>query len=478
MSTYLFYDIETSGLNKAFDQVLQFSAIRTDADLQEVDQTDLTVRLRPDTIVSPGALITHRIGVSQLQEGLCEYEATGRIHRLLNRPGTISLGYNTMGFDDEFLRFSFHRNLLPPYTHQYSNGCGRMDLLPIAIIYHLYKPEVLEWPRLNGRTTLKLEHLNAANRLATGRAHEALADVMATLALARKFSRHEEMWRYLVGSFHKATDADRLSRLPLAHQRPGCRHVAGLLIASEFGAELRYQAPALLLGTSIAYPNQSLWLRLDLPELQKTRPDNVPDTTWVIRKRMGDPPLVLPPHARYLDLLDGDRKALMRENLKWLIGHDRVLSDIATYHQQFTYPEIPDLDPDAALYQLGFMSPSEARVCTEFHEAPLPEKARLVSQFQREEIRQLAARVLFRNYPAHAPPHYQAKFSAYMDRVNALREEEVLLDFKGEGRTTPLAALRESERLSRSTDLDAEQLRLLAELSGYLRRNFALGENG
>ncbi len=28
-SSYLFYDIETTGLNKAFDQVLEFAAIRT-----------------------------------------------------------------------------------------------------------------------------------------------------------------------------------------------------------------------------------------------------------------------------------------------------------------------------------------------------------------------------------------------------------------------------------------------------------------
>ena len=35
--TYLFYDIETTGLNKAFDQVLQFAAIRTDRQLNEIE---------------------------------------------------------------------------------------------------------------------------------------------------------------------------------------------------------------------------------------------------------------------------------------------------------------------------------------------------------------------------------------------------------------------------------------------------------
>ncbi len=51
--TYLFYDIETTGLNRAFDQVLEFAAIRTDGDLNELDRFTATIRLRPDVIPSP-----------------------------------------------------------------------------------------------------------------------------------------------------------------------------------------------------------------------------------------------------------------------------------------------------------------------------------------------------------------------------------------------------------------------------------------
>ena len=39
--TYLFYDIETSGLNKCFDQVLQFAAIRTDLELHELEHYEI-----------------------------------------------------------------------------------------------------------------------------------------------------------------------------------------------------------------------------------------------------------------------------------------------------------------------------------------------------------------------------------------------------------------------------------------------------
>ena len=33
---YVFYDLETSGLSKQFDQILQFGAILTDSELKEL----------------------------------------------------------------------------------------------------------------------------------------------------------------------------------------------------------------------------------------------------------------------------------------------------------------------------------------------------------------------------------------------------------------------------------------------------------
>ena len=74
-ASYLFYDIETTGLNKAFDQILQFAAVRTDRQLNEIDRHAVTVKLRPDVIPSPAAVLTNCIPVSVFSDGLCEYEA-------------------------------------------------------------------------------------------------------------------------------------------------------------------------------------------------------------------------------------------------------------------------------------------------------------------------------------------------------------------------------------------------------------------
>ena len=40
-ATYLFYDLETTGLNPCFDQVLQFAAIRTDLSLNEIERHEI-----------------------------------------------------------------------------------------------------------------------------------------------------------------------------------------------------------------------------------------------------------------------------------------------------------------------------------------------------------------------------------------------------------------------------------------------------
>jgi exodeoxyribonuclease-1 len=105
--TYLFYDIESSGLNKCFDQVLQFAAIRTDLQLNEIERYELKIKPNCDVLPAPGAIVTHYLSPDSLQDGLAEIEALEKIHAWMNQPGTISLGYNTLTFDVNFYPVPF-----------------------------------------------------------------------------------------------------------------------------------------------------------------------------------------------------------------------------------------------------------------------------------------------------------------------------------------------------------------------------------
>ena len=476
--TYLFYDIETTGLNKAFDQVLQFAAIRTDRQLSEIERYRLTVKLRPDVIPSPGAMITNRLSTADLASGLCEFEAIRQIHEWMNQRETISLGYNSLGFDDEFLRFSFHRNLLPPYTHQFQNGCRRMDLLPIAVMFWLYKREVITWPRIQSKPSLKLEHIREANQLASGPAHDATVDVAATVELARRFFKSRKMWNYLMGYFEKETDVHRIADIPAAFQSALGEHRQGLMVSSEYGPRQMYQIPVLSIGKSIPYSNQTLWLRLDLPELRETKNDSVAESTWIVRKRYGEPGILLPPNARYLKFLGDDRKAIVAENLNWLQSNPSKFQQIVDYHREYTYPFIPNLDPEAALYQIGFFSRSDEKLFKEFQIAPPDEKEAIAKRLKSQDARTLAVRLLCRNFPQQISPELAGEFETYLRRINPAREEDAIIDYKEAPRMTPASALAEIAHLRKSGKLDNQQKTVLNDLQNYIKRNFPRNRAG
>jgi exodeoxyribonuclease-1 len=470
--TYLFYDIETTGLNKAFDQVLQFAAIRTDRQLNEIDCHTIKVQLRPDVIPSPGAIITNRMSIEDLTTGLCEFEAIREIHQLMNQPDTISLGYNTLGFDDEFLRFSFHRNLLPAYTHQYRHGCGRMDLLPMTVIFRLYRREIIIWPQINGKPSLKLEHLREANQLTAGPSHDAAADVRATIELARRLFVDKQMWDYLLGYFEKGTDAHRIDEISPSFESALGEHRKGLMVGSEYGPRQMYQVPVLSIGNSIPYPNQTLWLRLDLPALRETKSASIDESTWIVRKKYGEPGILLPPNQRYWKYLNAERKAIVAENLQWLQSNPTTFQNIVSYHRDYTYPFIPNLDPEAALYQIGFFPRSDEKLFSQFQTAPLEEKEKMIKRLSSKDAQTLAMRLLYRNYPKSLPENITREFEAYMRRVNPPDKDEAIVDFKGERRLTPSVALSEINHLRDTAGLDKNQIKLLNDLEIFIKSNF------
>ena len=469
-NTYLFYDVETTGLNKCFDQVLQFAAIRTDMKLNELERHEINIRLNPDVIPSPEAIIVHRISITQSQSGEKEIDAISKIHQLLNTPGTISVGYNTLNFDDEFLRFSFYRNCLPPYTHQYANQCSRMDIYPITVMFYLYKPEALEWPKLNGKTSLKLEHLSTANKLATGQAHNAMVDVEATLNLAKKLIQHKEMWDYLCGYFNKETDLQRMTQLSISFESQSKRFKEALLINGKFGSDVNYMAPVIHLGDHKHYKNQSLWMRLDTEELQRCTEENIPETTFVIRKKLAENHLLLPMQQRFLKKLNPDRLKLATANKIWLQENPKLLERICDYHQHYKYPKVPHLDIDAALYEIGFPTPREELLFRQFHNASSTDKCKIAEQFPNATRREQAIRIMGRHYPEYLSENHLAVFKDYLDSVYSASDKSKSQDYKGEFRLTPQAAIENIKALLRpEKTLGNEQTKLLNELIEYIQ---------
>lgn len=473
--TFLFYDIETTGLNKAFDQIIQFASIRTDEKFNEIERHNIRVALRPDVVPSPEAVITHMIFGPDDNE-LCELDAISKIHTLVNRPGTISLGYNSLGFDDEFLRFSFYRNLLSPYTHQYAAGCSRMDIFAAAIFYFYYKKEAIIWPEKEGKPTLKLEEINKVNGFAEGMAHDAMVDVEATLGLAKKLSGFKDVWEYILGYFSKNDDSSRIEKLPVAFESQFGRHRMGLMVNSDLGYAGSHHAPVLQLGGSIPYKNQTLWLRLDLPEISSSTLDNVHETTRVARKRLGEPGFMLPPSDRFLKNVSDERMKIASDNIKWLKANPEIFTAIINYHANFRYPEVPNVDADAALYVNGFISKQTEELGRRFIHADYPSKISMLKEFREKTSAQIAKRILFRNYPESLDlPEINKEHELCINSLVSGKEDFIPVDYRGKKKLTPDMALKTiDEILSGKTEriIDSDQQRILSDLRNYLVSEF------
>jgi exodeoxyribonuclease-1 len=466
--TYLFYDLETTGRSKCFDQALQFAAIRTDLELNELSRHSLHIKLNIDAIPDPEAILIHRIPIANMLEGESEIDAISQIHALLNTPGTISGGYNTLGFDDEFLRFLFHRNLLPPYTHQWANGCGRFDLYPLAQLYNLYHPACLQWPTTpEGKISLKLENLSRANQLAEGPAHQAMTDVEATLALARIFMKNKEMWTYAMDFFNKESDQKRREKITSALETAHGKYQLALLVGKAGSSDF-FQYPVLALGAHQHYKNQTLWLRLDKPELATTTQDIFTETTWVARQKAGET-FLLPFSGRFKQHITPERAVIIQKNLQWLTQNGPLLGEIQRYYQHYKYPDIPNLDVDASLYASGFLSRDEEQLCIQFHTVAKEKKATVAERFQNPRLQAIAARVMGRHYPQYSTPNLADKFSVYMQHLNPAREEDAPVDWRGEKRLTAKMALQKIAAVKEAKQVDDEGLCLLNDLEKYIR---------
>lgn len=112
--TLFFYDLETSGLSARDDRIMQFAGIRTDMDLQPIGEPyNLLVALNDDTLPSPDALMVTGISPQKtLDEGYTEAQFAKILAEEIFTPNTIAVGFNSVRFDDEFVRHLLMAELL------------------------------------------------------------------------------------------------------------------------------------------------------------------------------------------------------------------------------------------------------------------------------------------------------------------------------------------------------------------------------
>jgi exodeoxyribonuclease-1 len=206
--SFLWHDYETFGANPMADRPAQFAALRTNAELEPVgDPVVWYCAPADDVLPHPVAcLITGIAPQEARRKGVVEAEFARLIHQEMMQPGTCCVGYNSIRFDDGFTRNLFYRNLRDPYEREYRNGNSRWDLIDLARMCYALRPEGIEWPMHEaGKPSFRLEDLSAANGIAHEGAHDALADVQATIGLARLLrSAQPKLFDWALGLRDKA----------------------------------------------------------------------------------------------------------------------------------------------------------------------------------------------------------------------------------------------------------------------------------
>lgn len=197
---------------------MQFAGQRVDLDLNPVGEPhNFLITLSDDVLPDPYAILITGITPQKTRaEGLTEAEFLKIFHAEVATPETIFCGFNTVRFDDEFMRFLNYRNFYDAYEWQWKDGRSRWDLLDVVRMTRALRPDGIKWPfDAEGKPANRLELLASINKLSHDNAHDALSDVGATIALARLVkAKQPKLFEYLL----KLRDKKEIARVVSANQ--------------------------------------------------------------------------------------------------------------------------------------------------------------------------------------------------------------------------------------------------------------------
>ena len=145
------------------------------------------------------------------------YEMTCRIrHQLLAWSPALFIGYNSLQFDEHLLRQAFYKSLHPPYLTN-TNGNSRTDALRMVQAASLFAPDALAFPTGNdGQLVFKLDQVAPINGFAHEHAHDAIADVEATIFLCRRLMESApDLWSAFMRFSQKAAVCDHVVSEPI-----------------------------------------------------------------------------------------------------------------------------------------------------------------------------------------------------------------------------------------------------------------------
>ena len=415
--TFYWHDYETFGVDPVHDRPSQFAGVRTDADLNIIEDP-LVIYCKPsdDYLPAPQAcLITGITPQKALEDGFPEAEFIAQINEAFSQPGTCAVGYNSLRFDDEVTRHTLYRNLRDPYAREWQNGNSRWDIIDMVRLTYALRPEGITWPKKeDGSPSFKLEELTKANGIAHEAAHDAMSDVLATIAVAKLIrEKQPKLYDFVLNNKDKHSARQLLD---VAGIKP-VFHISGKYPARRGSCAL--VAP---LAEHPTNKNEVLVydLREDPSELIAATPEQIRERVFTSQAELGEGvnrfPLksiqvnkcpVLAP-ANMLSTLSKERLAeleldgeVLRANLAKLRKAPDLPARIAeAFNQGFEGSDWTD--PDEQLYSGGFISKTDREKLDWLLSKPVEELGNDAEnlRFEDDRLPEMLFRYRARNYPA------------------------------------------------------------------------------
>lgn len=468
-NTIYWYDFETFGIDPKYDRLSQFAGIRTDEDLNIIGEP-LTLYCKPanDCLPDPRAcLITGITPQKALADGINEVEFISRIHREFSTPGTCVAGFNNIRFDDEFTRNTLYRNFFNAYGHEWQNGNSRWDIIDTVRLTRALRPDGINWPKQDGRPSIRLELLTAENNIKHEAAHDAMSDVYATIAVAKLIKDKQPRLYEYIYNMRKKTEVSKLINLRT--------HEAILHVSSRYSAERGAIAMVMPIcqhpvnkNGFIVYDlevNPEQFFNADSEEMAArlyTPAKDLPEGVSRIPLKqihINKCPVIVP-----LKTMDDSAAERLAIDVELCMQHrelimqriDEFTAKTSAIFKQSDFPVVSD--PDGQLYSGGFFSREDTQRIDTIRNTSVDGLADLHFNFDDERLHEMLFRYRARNY-------LDTLNENELQRWNDYRQDK--FNNPTTSHRTKNQFLAEIEAIRESSDTVGSQLVLLEDLLAY-----------
>ena len=414
MKTFYWYDYETFGLSPKVQRIAQFAGIRTDENLNILDEHMFYCQPTHDCLPAPEACAVTGI-TPQLCEknGLIEHEFIKKINKEFTTPETCIVGYNSIEFDDEYTRHTLFRNFLDPYAWHWQNGNSRWDILNVVRFCYAHKEEgSLKWVKNDkNRFGFKLDQLAPANNIEHTDAHDAMADVRATIGIAAIIKKSQpKLFDYALSLKDKKEVSKQVHILHpmLITDSPWLFKSAFTRLVTAICYHPEYKDRAIIFNLN---QDPEVLLELEVDELKKLTFSKKVDLPKGINK-LELKELVFNKSPMFVCSPNKDSFKFSPHLLeKFQIDMERCLKNLSFIHQnrikieekvQLIYNKESERqqssDVDQSLYD-GFVSNHDRAICNEIQNLSNKDFASYTPPFEDKRLSKLFLNFKARNYP-------------------------------------------------------------------------------